>query len=171
MEKGGLYDPAPMRSLDDVILKPIMEIMREYYMNNVREKEAHRETLQLLTQVISGEVAGDTVLVTPDGWEIKAERPQADLDVKTNPERMGDMHLDGIILVESNRAALDVDPNILRPEPYDPMVQPERQSVEVTGITPHQVLQLYKDNAPTTLTQEQKDGSVSEPLEHLSASS
>lgn len=74
LQKGGIYTE-PYVDLHQVIAKPLLEIVGEYFKKAVLEREYHKQTLNLLAQIVEGEIDPSTLIVNPDGWQIKGERP------------------------------------------------------------------------------------------------
>mgnify|MGYP005813068359 CR=1 FL=1 len=72
--KGGIHND-DLEDLHIVVMKPQLEILAAYYKRTILEKEAHRQTLILLGEIIAGDIDPATVIVNPDGWLIKAPRP------------------------------------------------------------------------------------------------
>ena len=75
--KGGITAEAQtLVSLHEVVAKPFLEMLGEYYKMVVFEREGHKRTLKLLSQIVEGEVDPANLIVTQDGWQVKPERPQ-----------------------------------------------------------------------------------------------
>jgi len=64
-----------MTSLDDVILRVLMPVMREYYRNLFSEMKAHKDTLAVFQAALDGTLPDGALVVNADGWQIQAPRP------------------------------------------------------------------------------------------------
>lgn len=75
--KGGIATEE-MTSLDDVMIRVIMPVMREYYKNQYLEREAHRLTIALLQEVADGIVSPESILTDgTEAWQIKPAGPES----------------------------------------------------------------------------------------------